>query len=271
MPVGKLNGIDLYWTVDGGAGAPLVLVHGSWGDHQGWARIVPELSRRFRVVTYDRRGHSRSARCPEAGRVADDVADLAAIVEHVAGEPAHIVGNSFGGVIVLRLAAVRPDLFRTLIVHEPPAFGLLDESTAGEMLRSARDRIRAVVDLLERGQMDAGARLFMETVAFGPGAWTQFPTELRQTFVFNAPTFLDEERDAESRTIGISALAEFGRPALLTQGEISEPFFPMIVDLLARAMPTAQRRTLPGAGHVPHVTHPEEYVDTIAGFVRSVG
>ncbi len=269
MPTGMINGVNLYWEVTGGGAEPLVLVHGSWGDHHGWDRIVPALSRSFPVVTYDRRGHSRSERPAGQGSVDEDVLDLATLIEHLGLGPAHVLGNSFGGVIVLRLAALRPDLFRTLLVHEPPALGVLHGTTAQALLVSGRARIQAVIDLLEAGQMEAGARQFMETIAFGPGAWAQFPSELRETFVLNAPTFLDEERDPESRTIDTRGLAGFSRPALLTEGEHSPPFFPRIVDELARALPKAQRRTLPSAGHVPHVTRPDEYLDTVVSFITS--
>jgi pimeloyl-ACP methyl ester carboxylesterase len=268
MPSAAINGVDLYWELTGKAGAPLVLVHGSWGDHHGWDRVLPALSRSFRVLTYDRRGHSRSARPPEQGSVREDVRDLGTLIEHLGLGPAHILGNSFGAAIVLRLAAERPDLFRTLLVHEPPLFGLLDDAAGRALLRSGDERIRAVVGLLEAGHTEAGARQFMETIAFGPGAWAQFPDELRQTFVFNAATFLDEERDPASRTIDLRTLAQFSRPVLLTQGKVSEPFFPAIVDQLARAFPKAQRRILTGAGHVPHVSHPEDYIEAITSFIR---
>jgi pimeloyl-ACP methyl ester carboxylesterase len=200
--------------------------------------------------------------------VQEDVGDLGALIEHLDLAPAHVLGSSFGGAIVLRLAARRPDLFRTLLVHEPPLLGVLEGPAWQRSHRSALERIRAVLDLLERGRMEDGARHFMETVAFGPGAWAQFPPELRQTFVFNAPTFLDEERDGESRTIDLRTLATFSRPSLLTQGEVSAPFFPLIVDTLARALPQAKRRTLTGAGHVPQVTHPEEYIRTVESFIQ---
>jgi pimeloyl-ACP methyl ester carboxylesterase len=200
--------------------------------------------------------------------VHEDVADLAALIEHVGPGPAHVVGSSFGAVIVLRLAVARPDLFRTLIVHEPPLLALLDGPEAGTVLRSVRERMDAVLALLRAGRAEAGAQQFMESIAFGPGAWAQFPHELRQTFVFNAPTFLDEERDPDSRRMDVGGLAAFSRPALLSQGESSAPFFALILDRLAPALPTAQRRVLAGAGHVPQVTHPEEYVETITSFIR---
>jgi pimeloyl-ACP methyl ester carboxylesterase len=268
MPSVVMNEVELYWELTGRTGDALVLVHGSWGDHHAWDGIVPTLSQSFRVLTYDRRGHSRSGRPASQGSVHEDVRDLAALIEHLDLAPAHIVGSSFGGVIVLRLAAGRPDLLRTLSVHEPPLVGLFQGSAAGAVVQSLQERIRAVVHLLEGGQMEAAARRFMETVAFGPGAWAQFPADVRQTFVSNAPTFLDEERDPDSRTIDLPALATFSRPALLTQGGISESFFAAFVEVLARTLPTAERRMLADAGHVPQVSHPEEYVQAIASFAR---
>ena len=271
MPNARINGVDLHWQMSGDTGDPIVFVHGSWSDHGNWDRVVPALARSWRVVVYDRRGHSRSERPPGQGSVRDDVADLAALIEHLGIAPAHIVGNSFGAAIVLRLAASRPGLFKTLVVHEPPLLGLLDDRTSGNLLEAARKRTRAVLDLLEMGQMEAGARLFMETIALGPGAWAQLPPERRDTFVRNAPTFLDEERDPESRTMDLATVTRFARPALLTHGDRSEPFFPAIVDAVARALPGASRSTLHGIGHVPHVTHPDEYVRMVESFVRGAG
>ena len=108
MSLSVVNGIQIYseWH---GQGAPLVLVHGSWGDHHNWDPVVPGLAREFRTLTYDRRGHSRSERLAGQGSIEEDVADLALLIatQHVA--PAHVVGNSFGASIVLKLAAAQPD------------------------------------------------------------------------------------------------------------------------------------------------------------------
>jgi pimeloyl-ACP methyl ester carboxylesterase len=62
MPTTSVNGIELYWELNGDSGAPVVLVHGSWGDHNNWASVVPALSRSLRVLTYDRRGHADQRR-----------------------------------------------------------------------------------------------------------------------------------------------------------------------------------------------------------------
>jgi pimeloyl-ACP methyl ester carboxylesterase len=150
MPTSTINGVQLYWELSGG-GEPVVLVHGSWGDHLNWARVVPGLSNTLRIATYDRRGHSLSER-PGSGSIADDVADLAGLIEHLFDGPAHVVGNSFGAAIALRLAAQRPDLVRSLIVHEPPLFGLLEgHSEVRPVLTALQERIAAVVALLQAG------------------------------------------------------------------------------------------------------------------------
>lgn len=113
----RINGAELYYELSG-SGDPLVLVHGSWVDHTSWQLVVPDLARSFRVLAYDRRGYSLSERPLGQGSRREDEEDLAALVEALDLAPAHVVANSFGGSIALGLAARRPDLFRSLIVHE---------------------------------------------------------------------------------------------------------------------------------------------------------
>lgn len=270
MSTSRVNGVRIYWEIAGEVGDPLVLVHGSWGDHQNWASVAPALSRSFRVLTYDRRGHSLSERPAGQGSVRDDVADLAALLEELQHAPAHVVGNSFGASIVLRLAAARPELFRSLIVHEPPLFGLLkDEPEAKQALTGAQERISAAASLLAGGDWTGGTRQFVETIAFGPGAWPELPEEVREKFVFNAPTWLDELHDPEALEMDLTGLREFAAPALLTTGDQSAPFFPLVVARVVGVMPQATLRTLAGAGHVPHLSHPKEYVRVVTEFVSA--
>jgi pimeloyl-ACP methyl ester carboxylesterase len=266
MPIEKVNGTGIF-IEEFGAGDPLVLVHGSWVDHMEWPFIVPLLAPRFRVVIYDRRGHSQSERSPEQGSIREDVADLAAIIER-AGAPAHVLGNSMGGSISLRLAAERPELIRTLIVHEPPLFDLLRSDAATQPLaEQLDDGIAPVTSELEKGNTEAGARAFVEMIV-GPGMWeAMVPDEAKRMMINNAPTFLDEMRDSEILTIDLNALSRFQGPVLLTGGSESPPFFEPVLDKLAGVLPNATRKTLAGDGHIPHITHPQEYVAAITSFI----
>jgi pimeloyl-ACP methyl ester carboxylesterase len=268
MPTASINGVQLYYEMHAHRGEPLVLVHGSWGDHQNWAAIVPLLIEHFQVVTYDRRGHSRSERPASQGSVREDVADLAALIEHLGIGPAHIMGNSFGASIALGLAGARPELFRSLIAHEPPLLGLLsNEPTLQPLLREATQRTNAVLALLRQGDLAGGAVQFVETVAVGPGGWAQLPVAMQETAIHNAPTWLDEMQDPDWLAIDLAVLGRFPHRALLTHGDQSPPFFPAIVGKLATATSRAELRHLAGVGHIPHVSHPTEYAQLVRSFI----
>ncbi len=120
MAIDSFNGVRLCYELTATRDVSLVLVHGSWGSHQQWSDVTPELSKSVRVLSYDRRGHSESD-CPSGqGSVRGDVADLAALIESLGLAPAYVAGNSFGSSIALRLAGEHPDLVRGVILHEPP-------------------------------------------------------------------------------------------------------------------------------------------------------
>lgn len=267
MPLDKINDVDIFWELTGSKGDPLVLVHGSWGDHHNWDRVIGELSKIFRVFTYDRRGHSQSERPEEQGNAQQDVSDLIALVEYLGLSPAHIAGNSFGAAITLKAAARRPDIFQTLVAHEPPLLGVLkDNPQAQSMLQIVNKRIEAVIDLIKKGRNEDAAREFVETIALGPGSWQQLPLQVQQTFTFNAPTYYDEILDHGSLEMDTHALSHYNKPVLLTNGTVSPPFFLMVLEQLIKAIPAAKRFTFDGAGHMPHMSHPDQYIKVVQEF-----
>jgi pimeloyl-ACP methyl ester carboxylesterase len=264
-PAGSIdvNGVRLYYELHG-SGEPLVLVHGSWGDARNWRFVVPGLAESFRVVVYDRRGHSRSERPDTPGSVDEDGDDLAALLEALDLAPAHVVTNSYGGNIALRLATRRPEVFRSLSCHEPPLWGLLeDDSESLELLQQAARSDQAVGRRIAEGDHEGAARQFVEEVAFGPGAWErELPPELRAIFVDNAPTYLDELEDPnQPERVDEGALSQLELPVRLTQGSESPPTFPAVIDRLVELIPRVSRETIDGAAHVPQLTMPERYVE----------
>lgn len=269
MSVARVNGVGLYYELTG-SGEPLVLVHGSWSDHHNWDRVVGPLAESFCVLTYDRRGHSASERPPDQGSVFEDADDLAALIETLELDPAHIVGNSGGASIILRAASSHAEIFRTLIAHEPPLFSLLAGTEFAPELEKVNKAIGAIVELLESGDHEAAARQFTDTIALGPDAWsTQLTRKMRATFITNAPTFLDEARDPEFTEMDFHALASFNKPALLSSGTASSPIFGQVVDMVAARIPGAERVTIESADHVPHISLPDRYVRLISTFIRN--
>jgi pimeloyl-ACP methyl ester carboxylesterase len=267
MPIDKINNVKVFWELTGNKGDALVLVHGSWGDHHNWDMVVGEFSKTFRVLTYDRRGHSQSERLPGQGYVKEDIEDLIALIEHFGLSPAHITGNSFGASIVLKTASKRPDLFKSMIAHEPPLFDLLkDNQSAISALAIVNARIKTVLDLIADGQIEKATEEFVEKIAMGPGSWENLPEAAKKTFIFNALTWYDELQDPQSLQIDLTTLLGFKKPSLLSVGSVSPPFFPLVIDKLMNTIPHAKRITIKGAGHVPHMSHPEKYVEMVKDF-----
>jgi pimeloyl-ACP methyl ester carboxylesterase len=66
-------------------------------------------------------------------------------------------------------------------------------------------------------------------------------------------------------------LAAFDRPALLTSGTASAPFFGPVADLVAEPLPRSEHVTIDGGDHVPQMGVPERYVELVRTFARSSG
>ena len=248
---------------DSGKGEPVVFVHGSWSDLHAWDALLDKLPG-YRLIRYSRRGHSGSECPPGQGLIEEDVGDAAAIVESVG--TAHVVGNSLGAEIALRLAIARPELVRSVALHEPAFWNLAPDDPAVAALQAG---LRPSVELLGAGAWEDGARAFADGL-FGPGAWEhELPEALKRVMVANAPTFLDEERAPDNYTVDAARLPEVTMPTLLSTGSETHPALLVVTDRLAAALPHAERATIAGAGHIPHRTHPREYAELLLGFWSS--
>ncbi|GAA1237817.1 alpha/beta hydrolase [Prauserella halophila] len=101
----------------GGAGQPIVLLHGLMGRATTWWRVAQWLTSYGDVVGLDARGHGRSPR-PLPAATEDFAADAAEFVEHLDAGPAVVIGHSMGGLHALALAATRPELVRAVVVED---------------------------------------------------------------------------------------------------------------------------------------------------------
>lgn len=102
-----------------GKGEPLLLIHGVMVDADFYLETAKYLSRFYQVITYDRRGYSRSEVCHDYTLIhqADDAADVLKVLNI---DSAVIVGCSAGGLIGMKFAEIYPEMLKHLYVHEPP-------------------------------------------------------------------------------------------------------------------------------------------------------
>src|SRR5262249_5703154 len=110
-----------------GEGPPVLLIAGAMGDAGLFSRVAERLADEFTLITYDRRGNSRSPR-PQGWAKTDaseQAADAAALLETLAAAPAAVFGTSSGADIALSLALQHPAAVSGCVVHEPPILGVL--------------------------------------------------------------------------------------------------------------------------------------------------
>jgi len=112
-----------------GSGPRVVLVHGSVGNGRStWEAQLP-LADRFTLVVPDRPGSPPNVPVEHV-----DFEEQAPLVAELLAGGAHLVGHSYGGVISLYAAGLRPDAVRSLTVIEPPAFGIAQGHPAVDRL-----------------------------------------------------------------------------------------------------------------------------------------
>ncbi|MDT0446513.1 alpha/beta fold hydrolase [Streptomyces johnsoniae] len=135
----RVPGARLYYEIRG-CGHPLLMIHGGQLDAGSFAAIAPVLADQYTVITYDRRGNSRSRlHGPATDLRVDQQADdaLRLLAELTDGTP-HVFGSSGGGVVALELAARHGHRLGHVVSHEPPFITLLQDAAA---LRARYDAV----------------------------------------------------------------------------------------------------------------------------------
>ena len=115
MPTARVNGIKMYYEVHG-KGDPLVLIHGSCFDVNGWAGQLDEFSKRYRVIVFDNRGVGRTDSPAPPYSTEEMATDTTGLMDALDIDRAHILGFSMGGCIAQELAVRDPGRVRSLIL-----------------------------------------------------------------------------------------------------------------------------------------------------------
>lgn len=127
----KVPGAQLFYEVSSSAGPLLILIPGASGTGESFRPLASHLTSQYQVVTYDRRGFSRShldGHQDYDHRLATDTDDIRRLIEHVSDQPAMVFGSSSGAIVALEVLTQYPEWVQTLVAHEPPAVKLLADA-----------------------------------------------------------------------------------------------------------------------------------------------
>lgn len=252
-----------------GRGALVVMLHSGGMSSRQWRRAAERLAPSYRVVAPDFLGYGASGPWPAGERfeLAQEVAATEALLQRL-GEPAHLVGHSYGGLMALKVALAAPDLVRSLALYEPVAFGVLDSWADAEALDDL-GRDRAGIGGPEGAEALEGFLHRFVDYWGGPGGWGALRPATRDDFRRVGWKLYQEVHSLLRDRTGQAAYASLTVPMLLLSGEHSPPDAKRVVEALAGAIPGATPEVLPSAGHMGPLTHADAFLERLEAHLSS--
>jgi pimeloyl-ACP methyl ester carboxylesterase len=218
-----------------GTGPPLVLVHGSIQNSVTWSAQRP-LAEAFTLVLLDRDGYPPG---PPLAHI--DMEEQARDVAELLGNSAHLGGFSYGGVVALLAAAARPQAVRSLMVIEPPCFGVARGVPAVDEIVAASEAVYV------QAAGDPAVFLAGFAALFGPDG--RVPAEAPPGDEQGVLALMAEQKPWEV-DVPLARLAAAKLPTLVCSSG-GHPAYEAVCSVLERAL-GAERAVLPGAGHAAH-------------------
>ncbi len=257
------DGLRLHTLDYGGAGRPIVLVHGVTGHAWLWRDLAAQLSLWGRVIAVDLRGHGDSQWSDDERYGTNDHADdLWAILQTVAGEPADLVGLSWGGLVAMRVAAGAPELVRHLAVLDvPPSF---DQAVDDVPERPYTFDHHAAVLEWERNANPRATDSLVDHLA----AHSTRPIEggrlarKHDPFFLRTWPFRAEDSWNDLRCLRV--------PTMLVRAADSPVLSETVFEAMGEALPAARRETVQRSGHLIPVENPLELVELLGDFFGDV-
>jgi pimeloyl-ACP methyl ester carboxylesterase len=231
----------------------VLLIHSGGFTSRQWRKLGEALSPRYDVLAPDLIGYGAEP-WPNGKpfHFGQDVAFLESLLDE-RGEPAHLVGHSYGGFLAFKLALKRPELVRSIAAYEPVTFGVLDETADADVI-SALALVRQQWEPDASGADEAWLRDFVDWWN-GSGTWSRLGSETRAGMcavgwkVFQEVITLAADR-TDRATYGTIAV-----PTLVMAGENTQPAERRVVENLAAALPHASARVFPAMGHMGPISH----------------
>jgi pimeloyl-ACP methyl ester carboxylesterase len=264
MPKVKTGEIELYYE-EHGAGEPLVLIPGFGNGLWIWFKQVSALSEKFRVITFDPRGISRSAAPDEPISIRMIADDVAALLCALRIDGAHILGASFGGFVAQEFALAYPQMTRSLILcctsfggphHIPPPLTTLQAIASTKGLNT-EERVRENLLLaFSPGYLEENTeevKKVIEMRAANPVPEHAYLHQLQAAMVFNT-----EER-----------VPDISTPTLVITGDAD-----IIVPFdnsrnLASRIHGASLVIIEGGSHTFFIERAAEFNHTVSEFIES--
>jgi len=263
----RAGGIEMSYELSG-EGAPLVLIHGFTDNLRMWYNQAPAFSRRFKVLSYDVRGHGETE-TPAGGFSMDlFVADLRALLAALEIEKACLLGYSMGGRIALQLALEHPESTAGLIFANSGVRGAGAKLTEAQLAELV-ERRKQMAEMLETGDIEVIADGMAER-SFSPGLRERNPVAFRnykEVKLRNDPRHYPAILEALVQAMASPPdLARLRSPALIIAGERDSFMAVEEARAMKKAIGDATVVILP-TGHAAAIEAPQAFNQAVLDFM----
>ena len=243
-----------------GEGPPLVLLHGYVGDRRVWRAQIEALSDDFTVVAWDAPGYGGSSDPPEDFPLSDFADCLAAFIEALGFERAHVLGLSFGGGLALELYRRHPELAESLVLAS--AYAGWAGSLPAEVVEERLTQALRLADM-------APDQLVAELI---PTMLTDSaPAELVEEFAASMREFHPVGLRANVRAFAAADLRDVlprvAVPTLLLYGDRDVRAPANVAHDIHAGIAGSKLVLIPGAGHVCNIDAPERFNAAVRAFL----
>ena len=250
----QLNGIEIDYEVTG-RGRAVLMSHGYGATGRMWDGQHRALGDRYRLISWDMRGHGQTASPDDAAQYSLDltVADMKALLDHLGVRRAVIGGLSLGGYVSLAFALAHPEVVEALIICDSgPGY----RNAEAREKWNERARTRAT-DLEKRGLEALGGR----------SRETQDAIKRHRSAQGLAHAARGMLAQTDARVI--DALPSIRVPTLVVVGDRDDPFVAPC-EYMAKKIPGARLEVVKDAGHSSNLDQPEAFNRVFVGFLDSL-
>ena len=272
MPFAKTDdGVKLYYE-EAGSGAPIVFVHEFAADHRSWEMQMRHFGQRYRCITWSARGYPPSdvpekASSYSQNRAADDIA---AVMDHLEIDKAHIVGLSMGGFATLHFG------FR----HATRAKSLVVAGVGYGAEKQEQGKFKGEAGVVAKSLLGEGMAKFAEKYAYGPTrvqfenkdprGFAQFKKELAEhSALGSANTQIGVQAERPSLYDLVDQMRALTVPTLILSGDEDWPCLAPGI-LMKREIPSAALSVMPNCGHTINLEDPDQFNRIVGDFIIQV-
>ena len=251
-----------------GEGIPIIMLNGGTSDMSVFTVHSKELSRNYKVMRMEQfniQYATEGLMLPKDYSVQMESEAIKFTLDSLnIKEPVILVGHSFGGLIAFDFALNHPNYIRSLVLIEPPIFGIAkikNESPEGmnkmqELLIQFTPQAEISEDMVRQFRCDL-MNCDTADICKNPlwATWLKQKNRLRGLSVVN------------NYQIDLKKLHDFKKPVLIITGTQTVPFHKRIDELLIAEFPLAKTASIQG-GHTAVNTNPHEFVETLINFLK---